>query len=327
MRGLILGKFLPPHLGHDYLFQFARGWVDELVIVVASLRHEPIAGELRHAWVRELAPYARVVHHTQENPSYPEEHPDFWELWSSSLRRLVPEPLDLVFSSEDYGEELARRLGARHIPVDPGRERFSVSGTAVREDPRRHWELLPACVKAHYALRVAIVGPESTGKTTLARRLADEFETLWVPEYARGYLEWRNARRDTPGICQPEDIPDIARGQLADEDALARRCNRLLICDTDLVTTRLWSEHFFGTSPDLPKRDYALTLLCDVDLPWVEDPQRDQPHRRSEFMELFRSAYPRHQLIRGEGPARWDLACRLVGELLSSGQKVAVDVP
>lgn len=331
---MILGKFLPPHRGHDYLFQFARGWVDDLTIVVASLATEPIAGELRVAWVRELAPYARVLHHTREIPSYPHEHPDFWELWKASLTSLLPELPELIFSSEDYGEELARQLGATHVPVDPERRHFSVSGTAVREDPLGQWDFLPPCVRAHYALRVAIVGPESTGKTTLARELAECFQTLWVPEYARAYLDWRNARRTSDAICQPEDIPFIAAGQAASEDALARQARRLLLCDTDLTTTALWSRHFFGDCPEEVDREangraYALTLLCDVDLPWVADPHRDQPHRREDFRALFAQAYAfrRPVPIHGQGPARLQAARRAVGELLSSRQKVQADVP
>lgn len=334
MRGLILGKFLPPHRGHDYLFQFARGWVDDLTIVVASLAAEPIAGELRLAWVRELAPYARVLHHTRENPSYPHEHPHFWQLWKESLTSLLPELPELVFSSEDYGEELARQLGATHVPVDPERRHFPVSGTAVREDPLAHWDFLPPAVRAHYALRVAIVGPESTGKTTLARELAESYQTLWVPEYARAFLDWRNARRPQDAICLPEDIPFIAAGQVASEDALARQAQRLLFCDTDLATTALWSRHFFGDCPEevdreAERRPYDLTLLCAVDLPWEADPQRDQPHRRQEFLALFRQAYASRQptLIEGRGKARLQAARRAVGELLSSRQKVQADVP
>ncbi len=328
MRGFVLGKFLPPHLGHEYLLQFARRACERVDIVVASLQAEPISGALRHSWVKELAPWARVWHLTDELPSYPHEHPDFWALWKASLTRLLPEPPDLIFSSEDYGEELARCLGAEHVPVDPARSRFPISGQQARQNPWEWWDYLPPCVRAHYALRVALVGPESTGKTTLAERLADRFQTAWVPEYARSYLDWRNARRPVQGICRPEDIPFIARGQLASEEALARQCNRLLFCDTDLSTTALWSRHFFGRCPDpvarlAAEQRYDLTLLCQTDVPWVADPQRNQPHQREEFLEMFRDAYrQRHPIeLTGSYEQRFQTACQLVGELLSSRQK------
>lgn len=328
MRGLVLGKFLPPHLGHEYLFQFARRACDHLDIVVASLATESIPGSMRYGWVQELAPWARVWHLTDELPSYPHEHPDFWALWTASLNRLLPEPPALIFSSEDYGEELARQLGAEHVPVDPARSRFPISGEQARQNPWKCWDYLPPCVRAHYALRVALVGPESTGKTTLAESLAGRFKTTWAPEYARFYLDWRNARRPVEGICCPEDIPFIARGQLASEEALARQCNRLLFCDTDLCSTVLWSHHFFGHCPESVVRlareqRYDLTLLCQIDVPWVPDPQRDQPHQRHEFLEKFRAAYSQRGVteLNGSHEQRFETACRLVGELLSSRQK------
>jgi hypothetical protein len=89
--------------------------VDRLVVLVCSLEREAIPGERRVAWLREMFPAVDVRQHADENPSWPHEHPRFWELWTASIRRLVPEGPDLVFSSEDYGEELAQRLGARHV--------------------------------------------------------------------------------------------------------------------------------------------------------------------------------------------------------------------
>ena len=85
-RGLVLGKFLPPHAGHVYLCEFARNYVDELTIVVGTLAREPIAGTTRFAWMRELFPFDRVVHLTDENPQDPSEHPAFWDIWRASLR-------------------------------------------------------------------------------------------------------------------------------------------------------------------------------------------------------------------------------------------------
>jgi HTH-type transcriptional regulator, transcriptional repressor of NAD biosynthesis genes len=180
-RGMVLGKFMPPHAGHVYLIEFARRFADDLSVVVGTLAAEPIAGELRYRWVRELFPDVRVIHLTDENPQYPEEHPDFWEIWRRSLVRVLPAPPELVFASEAYGPKLAEVLGARFVPVDTGREALPVSGTAVRADPLRHWAFLPRCVRPHFLKRVSIFGPESTGKTTLARALARRFGTVAAP--------------------------------------------------------------------------------------------------------------------------------------------------
>lgn len=316
--GLVLGKFLPPHLGHQYLLDFAAHAVDELTVLVCSLPSEPIAGELRTRWVQELCPRGRVVHVTDENPSYPEEHPDFWEIWTRTVRNSLPTGPDLVFTSEDYGDELAARLGAVHQPVDPGRTLFPVSGTTVREDPLGHWEFLPECVRPHYVRRVALYGPESTGKSTLAARLAGHYRTVHVPEYARGLLDILNSRRDIEGFVTAEDLPLILRGQAASEEALARRANRLLFCDTEGLTTRVYSRHYFEVELPEPVRDYDLYLFCDVDVPWAPDPQRNLGDQRERFRQLFLDelgARP-HEVLRGGWEERFQAACRAVQGLL-----------
>lgn len=292
MRGLVLGKFLPPHAGHVYLAQSAAAGVDELVVLVCSLASEPIPGGLRHAWMSELAPRgARVIHVTDENPSFPEEHPAFWEIWTATVRRACPEPIDVVFTSEAYGDELARRLVARHIAVDPERRAFPISGTSLRADPMAHWAFLPECVRPWYARRVVVTGPESVGKTTLARDLARRLDTALAPEYGRAYVDARPA--GLHGLTE-KDFQEIARGQIEAEEAGARRANRLLVCDTDLELTCLYAERYLGACPawlrdEAARRRYALHLLLAADVPWVPDPQRDSPDARERDFERLRA--------------------------------------
>jgi HTH-type transcriptional repressor of NAD biosynthesis genes len=317
-RGMVLGKFMPPHAGHVYLCEFARRWVDELTIVVGTLRAEPIPGEQRLAWMRELFPFDRVVHLTDENPQDPSEHPDFWSIWRASLERVLPTRPDVVFASEAYGERLAEVLGARFVAVDPARSIVPVSGTAIRESPLRHWEQIPRCVRPHFVKRVSIVGPESTGKTTLARRLAERFGTVWVPEWARTMLERRN------GALEGVDWTEIVRGQIASEEARARDANRVLICDTDPIVTPLWAEALLGACPRevsaaAQGRGYDLTLLCDANVPWVADEVRYLPGGGASFLarceDALRRAGRRHVVLRGGWEERESVAVRLVEQL------------
>jgi NadR type nicotinamide-nucleotide adenylyltransferase len=320
-RGLVLGKFMPPHAGHLFLVNFAQRMVDELSVVVGTLRSEPIPGELRHAWMRELVPAAQVLHLRDENPQDPAEHPDFWGIWRRSLTRILPRPVDLVFASEPYGERLAKELGARFIPVDLGREALPTSGTAIREGPLGQWRHLPACVRAFYARRISVFGPESTGKSTLSAALARRYGTVVVREYARTWLEHRH------GECTIADMEIIARGQAAAEDALARAANRLLFCDTDPLATAIWSEALFGEVPAPVERlgqgrDYALTFLLDVDVPYVDDPVRYLPEQRAQFFERCAAqlglAGRRTVALRGSWELRWRTACDAVDALLRS---------
>ena len=287
-NGMLLGKFLPPHLGHVYLGEFAGRFVDRLTIIVCSLRREPIPGGLRFRWMRELFPFDNVVHLADELPQEPAENPAFWNLWRSALLRVLPGRPDYVFASERYGWRLAEELGAAFVPVDAARSAVPVSGTAVRTDPAANWEYIPRCVRPYFVKRVCVFGPESTGKTTLARRLAKYLVTAWVPEYARTLLEAKG------GEVRADDMERIARGQAASEDALARNANRVLIADTDPLATLIWSDVLFGTVPPAVReladtRAADLYLLTDADAPWVADPVRYLPNGGRTFFDRCRA--------------------------------------
>jgi len=323
-RGMVLGKFYPPHLGHLYLFDFARNYVDELAVVVETERDQRVPGDMRFDWVRELCPQhgVKVLHLTDENPQSPSEHPDFWNIWKRSLQRLLPWQPDFIFASEDYGWKLAEVLNATFIPVDPNRTVMPISGTEIRNHPLKHWEYLTRPARPFFAKRVCVFGPESTGKSTLATNLARHFKTCFVPEYARAHLEPRN------GQIQPADIEMIARGQIASEDALARNANRILIVDTDLLTTCIWSHWMFGECPDwveeeARKRTYDLYLVTDVDVPWVQDSVRYLPHERQSFLDQCLNTLQQHQrpwkLISGDWENRFQMAVRETESLLESG--------
>ncbi|MDH5508933.1 MAG: AAA family ATPase [Nitrospinota bacterium] len=323
--GMLLGKFLPPHLGHQYLVDFARNYVKELTVMVATIQAEPIPGDLRYRWMREMFPDVNVVHCADENPQFPHEHPDFWDIWLASIRRFVSSGPDYVFASEDYGYRLAEVLGARYVPVDHARELAPISGEALRADPMTNWKYIPPCVRPYYALRVCLFGPESAGKSTMAKNLAAHYDTAYVSEYARGMLNLQNDE------CYPEDIPRIARGQAASEEAMARMANRILFCDTDLITTTIWSEALFDNCPprireEAEKRQYDLYLLLDMDTPFVKDPQRYLPHKRKWFHERclheLESRDRPFVKISGSWDERFEKAIHAVDRLLASGGRV-----
>lgn len=138
-------------------------------------------------------------------------------------------------------------------------------------------------------IRIAIVGPECTGKTDLARFLANHYKTQWVPEFARAYIEGLDREYNQ------QDLIHIAKGQLALEDELAAKANRFLFCDTNLVVIKIWSEFKYGNlAPQIlalmNARKYDLHLLTDVDLPWEDDPLREHPDKRQELFDLYEAA-------------------------------------
>lgn len=140
---------MPLHRGHMYLIETALSRVSHLTMLVCSRACEPIPGALRYQWVRDLYPTANVQHFSEDVPQYPEEHPNFWEIWRAIVWRYCPAP-DVVFTSEVYGDKLAAMVGARHECVDLARAAFPVSGTAVRANPAAQWAMLPPPVQAYY---------------------------------------------------------------------------------------------------------------------------------------------------------------------------------
>ena len=147
-RGLVLGKFLPYHEGHAHLIRAARARVDELVVLVCSLRRDSIPGALRFRWVRDAHPDCRVLHVVDEVPQEPSEHPSFWPIWVDLIQRNAG-TVDVVFTSETYGDELGRRIGARHVAIDNARASVPVSGSAVRADPIGSWRFIPRVVRPY----------------------------------------------------------------------------------------------------------------------------------------------------------------------------------
>lgn len=168
--------------------------------------------------------------------------------------------------------------------------------------------------------KVVILGPECTGKSELSEYLAQEFNTVWVKEYARVYIE----SLERPYTA--DDLPVIARGQLSLEDALAPRANRLLICDTDLYVIKVWSNFKYGyCDPQILKsiaaRKYDLYLLSYIDVPWQFDPLREHPQEREILFELYhqemQNQHVPFRIIKGSREERRRVATEAVRKLLA----------
>jgi NadR type nicotinamide-nucleotide adenylyltransferase len=190
------------------------------------------------------------------------------------------------------------------VQVDKARAVIPISGTQVRENPLGCWEYLEPPVRGYYARRVCVVGAESTGKTILARRLAEHYETVWVAESGReacermlaeiGEYQWRS-----------EDFMEIARIQCKRENEAARRANRILICDTDAFATSIWHRRYMGErSPEVEAiaeshRRPDLYLISNVDTPFVQDGTRDGEGIREWMHGVFVE-----ELVRTDRPFR-----------------------
>jgi NadR type nicotinamide-nucleotide adenylyltransferase len=319
--GLVVGKFYPPHRGHQHLIDQARRQVDRMVVMIAHHQSQTIPGELRAAWLREIHPDCEIH-------LVPDELGDDSRAWADfSLHHLGRAP-DVVFSSEDYGATFAAFMGSRHVMVDRERTVVTISASRIRASPLDHLEFLEPCVRAYYVKRVVVIGAESTGKTTLARMLADRFETEWVPEFARDHWE-KKIGKWKPGDPEPSWSPDefleIATGQQRSEEAAARRANRVLFADTNAFATGTWHERYRKTRE--PRVDAVgakdrvdLYLFTAPDVPFVQDGLRDGEHIRAwmdaRFAEQLGVGKVPVVRLTGPYPARFERAVAAVERLI-----------
>ncbi len=328
-HALVLGKFYPLHVGHQALIRTAQRSADRVTVEVVGSRTETIPVPLRAQWIAEEHPGVRVVHtHDEHEIDYTSQ--SAWAHHTALIAGLLDPadgPLDLVVSSDGYGQELARRLGAQWLCVDPDRTTVPVSGTAVRADVAGHWWALPPPVREHLCRRVVVVGAESTGTTTLARQLAGHYAVPWVPEFGREWTGLRDGGIHAHWHSAEFDL--VAREQARTEDRAARHTGRpLLICDTDVLATGVWHERYVGRpSPSVralaAQRRPHLYLLTGDEIPFVDDGMRDGPKHRPWMTVRFRkllteSGVPWLELT-GSPTERLRAAVARIDELVAGG--------
>ncbi|WP_420401099.1 AAA family ATPase [Flagellimonas sp.] len=173
-------------------------------------------------------------------------------------------------------------------------------------------------------VKVVLFGPESTGKTTLSQQLARQYNTVWVPEYAREYLQnkWNNERK----TCEPKDLLPIAEGQIRLENELTKKASDVLICDTDLLETKVYSEAYYlgYCDPVLEKyaleNTYDLYFLTYIDTPWEADDLRDKPNERERMFAYFHDTLKKYNrnfvILKGDKKTRLKAAVQHIDKLL-----------
>ena len=173
-------------------------------------------------------------------------------------------------------------------------------------------------------LKVVVFGPESSGKTTLSKALALHYNVLWIEEFAREYLQekWDKEKK----VCELDDLLPIAFGQIKLENEYSQKTTKLLICDTDLLETKVYSETYYDgfCDPLLEKHaienKYDLYILTDIDIPWVKDDLRDRPKKREEMFNAFKKTLIKcdkpYILVSGDVDNRMRNATKEIDKLL-----------
>lgn len=296
--GLVLGKMYGLHLGHLYLIDTALENCEVVHVVVCHNSTQNIPGDLRVDILNQIYKgINRVKIYSFDDTGLPQsdigwDKDDFYKLWVPVVYSIVPH-LDVVFTSEDYGDDFAKYLGVHHFLVDKERKKFPISGTKIRSNPFDYWDFIPDEFKPYFVKRIAIMGPESVGKTTLTQNISNRFSTNFVVEYGRLVYE---SNGNKVGI---KDFIPISNGRQDLEDWMIKRSNKLLFCDTEDITTYIFSkmycpdeyksieQHFIDKIHNKPKYDLYILLKPDCD--GVQDGTRNFLKERESHYEVIKS--------------------------------------
>ncbi|WP_104105022.1 AAA family ATPase [Arthrobacter sp. 08Y14] len=311
-QGVVIGKFYPPHTGHRHLIARASEQSDRLAVVVLGSRFESIGLEDRVKWLTAEFDGTNVTVIGMPDDCPVDYASDaIWKAHHEVLRMALKMKgimtVDAVFSSEDYGWQLAEYFGAAHVMVDRGRTDHPVSGTLCRDDLNDAWHSIIRPARQDLAVRIIVVGAESTGTTTLASDLTRHYRSRYpgltdVPEYGRQftYDKFAAARAANPDagladlVWTAEDFAVVGEQQNRMENEAADRCP-LVIADTDVITTMLFERVYIGQQSygsylaveRIPRRD--LYLITDhAGVPFEDDGWREAHHPREEMTEWFK---------------------------------------
>ncbi len=319
-KGLVIGKFMPIHKGHIALINFALTHCDEVTISMSFTEHDPIHREHRIGWVKEIFQGNPKISIQVVKDDFDQEELPWSErikIWVPFVKSRYPHA-NVIISSEEYGPLLAKELAINHILFDPSRIRVPISATQIRENPFQCWDYIPKEVRPYFVKKICFYGPESTGKSFMAKRMAEEYHTEFVPEVAREMVSSND--------FTVEDIISIGQAQTARMLEKLKDANKILFCDSDLITTQIYSHHYLKEIPLVlyeweKQMSYALYFLFDIDTPWVQDGLRDLGNRREEMLVVFRNELERrgiaYTLVKGNWLERERIVKREVDKLLS----------
>ncbi len=291
-------KAYPFHKGHDALINFGLRNCETLHVIISHNKKQTIPGIDRYNAIKEMySKNSRVKVYQFEDDDYPqydyecETLDEFYSYWVPAIYNLVSE-LDVVFTSESYGDEFASYLGITHILFDRDRNIIPISGTEIRKDKYKKWDYITETMKSKLITRVAIMGPESVGKSNLTQKLANYFETNFVTEYGRMVYE---SNGNKVGV---HDFIPISEGRQSLENWLMKKSNKIIFCDTEDITTYLFlkmycdsyleeEKWFLNTISD--KKEYDLYILLKPDCDAVQDGTRVFLEEREEHYQKIKN--------------------------------------
>lgn len=331
--GFLGGKFLPFHLGHVYFIVAASNMVDELYIILSSSKNRDkqlceregikyIPSEVRFSWIGEAVnnlDNIKLIH--IEDDQWDENYD--WDTGADMIKKAIGKPIDYVFSSEENYEEHFKKNypNSKHIVIDAGRDVVSISGTELRKNLYSHWDKLPEYVRKYFVKKVAVVGTESCGKSTLVKKLAKLYNTNFVEEVGRRYCDKYSNR------LTKEMFNLIAMEHFLEQERMTVNSDKVIFVDTEATVTQFYlGKYFPGQKSDLIEeliklQNYDLVIFLEPDVEWVDDGlrvDREESIRKKndeEMKNMFKERGINFVIVKGDYNERFNTARKLVDNL------------
>ncbi|QLH33594.1 MAG: AAA family ATPase [Cyclobacteriaceae bacterium] len=319
-RALVIGKFMPIHKGHVALIEFAATQADEVIVSMSFTPNDTIGPQLRFSWIKEIFKDSPNIVPSIIKDDFDDESIPLagrTNVWAATMRQVYPK-IDIVVSSEAYGDPFAINLNATHISFDPKRSKVPVSASLIRAKPFQYWDFIPAVVRPYFVKKICFYGSESTGKSFMAQKMAKRYQTEFVPEVARELI--------TSNDFTEADIIKIGYAQIERINEKIKTANKILFCDTDTITTQIYSRHYLHTVPavlfELEKQvQYDQYFLFDIDVPWVADHMRDLGNERVKMFQVFKNELDQraisYRLVTGNYQQREIMISKCIDEILA----------
>lgn len=304
-EGLVVGKFAPITMGHINLINKAATACKHLTVAMCfdekwlsqqSERDQKILTyKNRMIWLKKIfadMPHITITSIDETNlPAYP----NGWAGYANLLRDIyggsIPEDTAIFSSEIEYSEGYSTYIPElTHVVVDNNRTEVPISATMVRKDLYKNWELIPSCVRKDYALKVCVIGTESSGKTTLVRSMAKLFSTSWVEEYGRTYCMQEIGGDET--LLSSSDYINIAFTHKTEEQKALARANKVFFIDSNAFVTEFYHNLYEGYSNNVvsniaENEEYDLILYLTDETTWVDDGLRLNGDKRQETKKMF----------------------------------------
>ena len=323
-KAFVFGKFLPFHKGHEAMINFALSKCDFLTVLVCCSDKESIPDTSRKAWIekafeKEKNIEIRTFNYLEtELPNTSESSESVSKIWSEIFKKQFPD-YSLFITSEEYGNFVAAFMGIEHIAFNIPRNLFPVSSSAVRGDLFANWKFLPDSVKSDLAIKVVVLGTESTGKTTLTEKLSKHYNCSLVSETAREIIaNSNNFSFEDLNVAATEHAKRINKTILAD--------NTLVIIDTDIHTTKSYARFTFKKELEISTEIYNsnranIYLYLNNDVEYLQDGTRLSEEARNLLDLSHRQILLEYKIniieIKGNWDERFEKAVEEINKLIT----------